>query len=1175
MGRGTGALIVYNCGGQRIETNEWGTEIAVNSDGKVIQKRAYGDHNPMTVPEGGFILSGHDAGRDFVESIPLGDYVAYGAEAYHFTSREDFLFGAKYVDYNGTLGDLPEASLPGWYFRGWYGASSDTELANYLTPVPVYAMEGMVLQAVFDSEPTPVNSLEYNGHWYELYDYHMLWDDAKTFCEERGGHLATITDASEQAKMVELIQGGSFCTYFIGCSDAETEGVWKWVTGEPFSYENWDRGANEPNNTVDNSDYGHIMAVKYGLYKEVGEWNDVEPIKYGFYGYMNGGFICEYEEMHQHNFVAVQSVEPDCTNEGNIEYWYCDLCGMCFSDPDGENEITLESTVIPPLGHDFADEIIDATCVQPAGVRHTCTRCSYSFTDYSDVNFTEWSVDYPDGADENLIESRTEYRFRDRQTTESLDPELSGWTQYDHQLTYSSWSEWQDAAISPDDTTEVESRTVYAYYYFQCPSCGAHMHVWNVTCPTGMGGCGQAYIPQSSWHIHWSTTPHDQAGFAAWYDTGKQYAYVDGELVFKWQDGMDRGEAVKTQYRSRSIMDMYYYWQWGDWSDWSADPTEATDTREVETRTVYRYVTSGLGEHVWDDGVVTTEPTDTENGVMTYTCSVCGATHTEPIPHPVWHTVTFMDWDGTVLKTETVEHGHAAAPPADPEREGYTFIGWDADLSSVADDLTVTAQYQINTYTVIFLDWDGSLIMAESVEHGHAATPPPAPTREGYTFIGWDADLSSITDYLTVCALYEEIIYDASVYTAASFSNPIGGGLTYYAYVEYRNRASASAEVRVVWTTVLSGNSYTVYGQGLDVTTNSGSASVTVLDYGVWSSGTAVQRTAQCATDWLPVSFGSPNDFSTVISIHYYQFNRGGMDMTAQGVPGVNATWSVNIPLRHTVAFYDWDGTVLKTELVAHGHEATPPADPAREGYSFIGWDADFTNVTSDLTVTAQYELISDPDPTPPPVIDPSLPTVSVGTANGIPGHEVSVDLRIDGEYSASGLTLSVGYDPELLTLVSVTQGDIWTHITGRGGTVMTNTNEPGSVGFISIMPTNSETTSGVLFTLTFAVSDSAEIGTELDLALAVAEFYSMPSGMSVTPIAHNSVGGRIIVNFTPGDVDGDGVLTSVDALIAMRGAIQLIQLTPDQALLADINGDGWVTSIDALIIMRKVLGLI
>lgn len=60
----------------------------------------------------------------------------------------------------------------------------------------------------------------------------------------------------------------------------------------------------------------------------------------------------------------------------------------------------------------------------------------------------------------------------------------------------------------------------------------------------------------------------------------------------------------------------------------------------------------------------------------------------------------------------------------------------------------------------------------------------------------------------------------------------------------------------------------------------------------------------------------------------------------------------------YTVTFKDWDGSVLKTQSVESGGSATAPDNPTRDGYSFTGWDKTFNNITSDLIVTAQYELI-------------------------------------------------------------------------------------------------------------------------------------------------------------------------------------------------------------------------
>ena len=122
---------------------------------------------------------------------------------------------------------------------------------------------------------------------------------------------------------------------------------------------------------------------------------------------------------------------------------------------------------------------------------------------------------------------------------------------------------------------------------------------------------------------------------------------------------------------------------------------------------------------------------------------------------PEMHTVTFKDWDGTVLKTQEVQHGGDAEAPADPTRVGYTFTGWDKEFTNITADLVVTAQYEINTYTVTFKDWDGTVLKTQEVQYGGDAEAPADPTRVGYTFTGWDKAFTNITADLVVTAQYE------------------------------------------------------------------------------------------------------------------------------------------------------------------------------------------------------------------------------------------------------------------------------------------------------------------------------------------------------------------------------------------------------------------------------------
>ena len=210
--------------------------------------------------------------------------------------------------------------------------------------------------------------------------------------------------------------------------------------------------------------------------------------------------------------------------------------------------------------------------------------------------WSDWSTTAVSANDSTKVETKTQYRYADKQYTTSTSSSLSGWTQYDSSTSwsdYGSWSSWQNSSVSASDSRQVETRTAYGYYYFQCPACGAHMHLWSYTCFTWAGGCGQAVIPESSWHEIWSTTSWDNAGLKDWYGTGKYYTYINGELVFKWDDG-NGGPRTQYRYRDRSKITTYYYWKWSDWSSWSDSVYTASDSRKVENRKLYRYCTRTL-----------------------------------------------------------------------------------------------------------------------------------------------------------------------------------------------------------------------------------------------------------------------------------------------------------------------------------------------------------------------------------------------------------------------------------------------------------------------------------------------------------------------------------------------------------------------------------------------------
>ena len=119
------------------------------------------------------------------------------------------------------------------------------------------------------------------------------------------------------------------------------------------------------------------------------------------------------------------------------------------------------------------------------------------------------------------------------------------------------------------------------------------------------------------------------------------------------------------------------------------------------------------------------------------------------------HEVIFLDKNGNMIGTaQQVGHGQSAIAPTAPGVEGYTFTGWDAAFDSVTGPLTIRAQYAPNVYQVTFTDWDGTVLETQQVVHGAAAAPTVTPSRAGYMFTGWDIAFDNVTGNLTVTAQY-------------------------------------------------------------------------------------------------------------------------------------------------------------------------------------------------------------------------------------------------------------------------------------------------------------------------------------------------------------------------------------------------------------------------------------
>ena len=102
------------------------------------------------------------------------------------------------------------------------------------------------------------------------------------------------------------------------------------------------------------------------------------------------------------------------------------------------------------------------------------------------------------------------------------------------------------------------------------------------------------------------------------------------------------------------------------------------------------------------------------------------------------YTLIFDTNGSSEIASITQAVGTPITPPEAPTREGYTFMGWEPAIPETmpAGDMTVVAQWRINSYSLTY-KVDGEVYKNYEVEYGSTITPESAPAKEGYTFSGW------------------------------------------------------------------------------------------------------------------------------------------------------------------------------------------------------------------------------------------------------------------------------------------------------------------------------------------------------------------------------------------------------------------------------------------------------
>lgn len=295
------------------------------------------------------------------------------------------------------------------------------------------------------------------------------------------------------------------------------------------------------------------------------------------------------------------------------------------------------------------------------------------------------------------------------------------------------------------------------------------------------------------------------------------------------------------------------------------------------------------------------------------------------------YTVTFDSNGGSAVASKTIEHGSTVTQPKpNPTREGYTFVDWylegepyDFDNTPVTGNLTLTALWTINTYTVTFdANGGGSTPNPQPVTHGGFATVPnPQPSKGGHILDGWYVDVK--LDVPITEEEAEEIQNDPTLNLYYWVVD--NGGGNYTLRVEHDFETDP-----IVKDTVLHAR-WTPNTHVLKFDANDGSGTVPD-DIRVQHREKAIAPTERPTREGY--SFTGWYTSKSCKEESYFDF---AAPITSSLT--LYAGWT---PDYYVVTFVTGESDSQEYQVVARDQKATKPTeDPTQGGYTFGGWYAD------------------------------------------------------------------------------------------------------------------------------------------------------------------------------------------------------------------------------------------
>jgi len=607
--------------------------------------------------------------------------------------------------------------------------------------------------------------------------------------------------------------------------------------------------------------------------------------------------------------------------------------------------------------------------------------------------WSEWSTTEPGDAPaykndvqgvEREIESKTQYRYRDLLTKTSSSSSLYGWTRVNKKRTswgstigpvYSNPSNNERNVWSEEYIISSNYKTVYKYYRYADSQCAT----WGSSYPD------YKYYYEYSFSSPLTKKSGTSYSYKLWCNCGISDGYHTVYSV-DWQGHGSYPESVWDSYNKgtrwyyQEPVYTYYYEKLDDWSAWSDTYHSGDDT---DDRVVYRYRDKFNSYEGYDpdrDSQLEEETKETyelSGNILGVESDYSGKLATVLVykktnSDPTQEQLQYVD---QITLGENNSYSFVVNPKEELnyEETGDYIVTLSIEGSDKLTNIAVI-KAPVPKCIVTFQDDDGTILkdangedLIIGVDKGGSldVNDISLPQKEGHRFVKWDTSLININSDIVVTPIYEKKVYNVVFVDHAHETADMVE--TYY------GEPAALPDVEPIEGKVFIGWDLECFKFATE-----GNIDTAIYDY-----KEEIPYYLTTDGEYILTTEYNSETHTLVDETEYYKYISTNKAITESKI--VTADWDI---LTYKVEFCDFNGNVVKEEMVAYGESATPPAQVEEGGISYA-WDltgSEWWNVKSDMVI---YPYI-------PQVTNVDAPTISVPTGDSFGVFTVELESNVE-----------------------------------------------------------------------------------------------------------------------------------------------------------------------------------